>query len=146
MPMDKTRYPADWKQISFAIRQRANWHCDWCGVRHGEVGLRLADGRFIPEEEIPIAHDIGLITHDQAAYQPTIAIVLTVAHLGTPHPDGTPGDKHNKMDCRPENLAALCQRCHLRYDRDEHAVNSRMTRLRKKASVAADRGQQELTL
>ena len=39
--------------------------------------------------------------------------VLTVAHLGVPKPDGTPGDKHDKTDVRDENLAALCPRCHI---------------------------------
>jgi hypothetical protein len=33
-------------------------------------------------------------------------VVLTVAHLENPDPH----------DCRPENLAALCQLCHNRYD------------------------------
>lgn len=36
-------------------------------------------------------------------------IVLTVAHL-----NHTPGDD------RPENLKALCQWCHLNYDKDHH--------------------------
>ncbi len=58
-------------------------------------------------------------------------MILTVAHLGTPYPDGSPGNKHDKMDVRPENLAALCQRCHLRYDLDDHIRNTKHTRLRR---------------
>lgn len=61
--------------------------------------------------------------------------MLTVAHLGTVKPDGTPGDKHDKMDCRDENLAALCQRCHLRYDLDEHKANAAITRRNKKLAA-----------
>ena len=34
---------------------------------------------------------------------------LTVAHLN-----------HTPMDCRPENLKAMCAPCHLRYDADHH--------------------------
>jgi len=34
-------------------------------------------------------------------------VVLTIAHLHDPI-----------EDCRPENLRAWCQRCHLRYDLD----------------------------
>lgn len=34
-------------------------------------------------------------------------VVLTVAHLN-----------HKPEDCRPENLKAWCQRCHLKYDAD----------------------------
>ena len=36
-------------------------------------------------------------------------VVLTVAHLN-----------HIKHDCRDENLAALCQACHLGHDRHRH--------------------------
>ena len=47
-------------------------------------------------------------------------------------PDGTAGDKHDKLDVRDENLAALCQRCHLRYDIREHMANAAATRRRKR--------------
>jgi len=67
---------------------------------------------------------------------------LTVAHLGAPRPDGTPGDKHDKTDVRDENLAALCQRCHLNFDRDEHKQNA--ARTRRKKIIAS--GQLELGL
>ena len=63
---------------------------------------------------------------------PGSRVVLTVAHLGVARPDGTAGDKHDKMDVRDENLAALCQRCHLRYDIREHMVNAAATRRRKR--------------
>ncbi len=39
-------------------------------------------------------------------------VVLTVAHL-----DQTP--EH----CAPDNLRAMCQRCHLNHDREQHAQN-----------------------
>ena len=58
-------------------------------------------------------------------------VVLTTAHLGEPFAVGA--DKHDKMDIRAENLAALCQRCHLNHDREEHAANARATRERKRA-------------
>lgn len=41
-------------------------------------------------------------------------VVLTVAHLN-----------HRPEDCRPENLRAWCQRCHLKYDQAEHARTRR---------------------
>jgi hypothetical protein len=59
-------------------------------------------------------------------------VILTTAHLGKPHPDGRPGDKHDKMDVRDENLAHLCQRCHLLYDLEDHMRNAAVTRRRKK--------------
>lgn len=48
-------------------------------------------------------------------------VILTVAHLN-----------HDPMDCRPENLKALCQRCHLAYDREHHASNAALTRQKKR--------------
>lgn len=56
-----------------------------------------------------------------------IKVVLTVAHLN-----------HQAGDDRPENLLALCQRCHLRLDRHQHAASAARTR-------AAKRGQHEVT-
>jgi len=49
--------------------------------------------------------------------------VLTVAHLN-----------HYPPDCRPENLLALCQTCHLRYDQVLHARNAHETRRARRAS------------
>jgi hypothetical protein len=37
---------------------------------------------------------------------------LTVHHCGTAFADGRPGDRRNKHDLRPENLAVLCRSCH----------------------------------
>lgn len=35
MPIDKARYPADWKQISKRIRfERADNKCEWCGAEN----------------------------------------------------------------------------------------------------------------
>jgi len=39
-------------------------------------------------------------------------VVLTVAHLD-----------HIKKNVNPDNLKALCQRCHLNYDRKRHRLN-----------------------
>lgn len=127
MPVNRDRYPADWEKISLDVKQSQNWRCKWCDVRHGAVGFREEDGRFRcvrtnAQKKAAIANGRKLIT-----------IVLTTAHLGTPKADGTPGDKHDKMDVRKENLAALCQRCHLRFDIEEHKLNAARTRLEKKA-------------
>jgi 5-methylcytosine-specific restriction endonuclease McrA len=50
-------------------------------------------------------------------------VVLTVAHLD-----------HDPQNCSDENLRALCQRCHLRYDARHHARNAAATRYRKKVA------------
>lgn len=47
-------------------------------------------------------------------------VVLTIAHM-----DQDPG---NNAD---DNLRALCQRCHLAWDHEQHQRNARQTRFRK---------------
>lgn len=44
-------------------------------------------------------------------------VVLTVAHLD-----------HTPENCSDENLKAMCQRCHLNYDRHHHAQTAYATR------------------
>ena len=50
-------------------------------------------------------------------------VVLTVAHLD-----------HDETSADPNNLRAMCQRCHLNYDREHHARNRR-------ARLERERGQ-----
>lgn len=112
MPVDMKRYPANWKEISLHIRERDGWRCKFCGAENGKP------------------HPVT-----------GAKVVLTVAHLGVPYSDGTPGDKRNKQDMRDENLAALCQRCHLRYDVDEHMANAKITRYQKRMRIIQESGQ-----
>lgn len=134
MPMDASRYPADWKAISLRIREREGWCCKWCGLANDAVGYRDPDGRFWTEQDIATHFDGGSPWGKGKPWR-RVRIILTVAHLGTPHADGRPGDKHDKMDVREENLAALCQSCHLNYDRDEHMANAARTRRAKKQAL-----------
>jgi 5-methylcytosine-specific restriction endonuclease McrA len=48
-------------------------------------------------------------------------IVLTIAHLD-----------HDITNNCPSNLKALCQKCHLSYDKDHHRKNARQTQKTKK--------------
>jgi len=107
MPMDRSRYPDNWEQISEHIRF----------VR---AGSRCEGGTWYPK-----CRAANHMPHPVTGSR----VVLTVAHMGTPHADGTPGDKHDKMDVRPENLRALCQRCHLAEDLEEHVQNRIKNRL-----------------
>lgn len=106
-PIDYKNYPPDWKQISRRIRfERAMGHCEWCGAVHNSPH--------------PITGS---------------NVILTVHHIGVEKPDGSPGDRNDKMDCRDKNLVALCQRCHLRADQDIRVKNMIRTKWRKKYQV-----------
>jgi hypothetical protein len=32
-PSERAKYPADWKEISFQVRQAASWCCEQCGTQ-----------------------------------------------------------------------------------------------------------------
>lgn len=154
MPMDKSRYPDNWREISERIRyERAGNKCEWCGVPNGALILRsVEDGsRYIISDDDGVWHypdgeaiRLSEIPDEYNMREKETRVILTVAHLGAPHADGTPGDKHDKMDVRDENLAALCQRCHLLYDMDEHVENRRRTRLERARQEKREQGQMEL--
>ena len=96
-PENRDRYPADWKEISIRIRsKRAKNRCE-C---RGHCGLHK--GRRCVEEN-----------HQPAKFAKG-TIVLTVAHLD-----------HTPENCEEDNLLAMCQRCHLRYDAQHHARTRR---------------------
>lgn len=67
---------------------------------------------------------------------------MSVHHVGVDRPDGTPGDPHDKLDVRPENLLALCAVCHLRRDLPIHVQHAAETRRRTR--IAAGQTEMEL--
>lgn len=123
MPCDYSKYPKNWSEIRAAILQREKHSCKFCGVpdRHYRVGDRIvkpgsADSFYAGED---YAAGIGPKPRK---------IVLTIAHIENPDP----------MDCRPENLAALCQRCHNRLDMPMRQANARKTRDARKGQGGFD--------
>lgn len=102
-PENRARYGADWAAISLEVKERAQWQCECAG----ECGRGTHTGRC-PNR------------HGAMSYSGT-KVVLTTAHLDhTPENNGEPGN-------RP-NLKAMCQGCHLHYDRDHHRETAYMTR------------------
>lgn len=136
MPMKREHYPADWESISLRAREAAGWRCETCGAPQRVLIVRLKADPFVYRELTPAeeAHAAAHGWHDPAWHKP-VRVVLTVHHRGVPYPDGRPGDPHDKMDVRPENLAALCQRCHLREDIAVHAANRAKTRAARKIAI-----------
>lgn len=105
----KARYPKDWKQISTAIKVRAGWQCE-CD---GRCGRGTHEGRC-PN------------SHGSPAYGSGSTVVLTTAHLD-----------HTPENCVDSNLMAMCQGCHLHYDREHHAQTRRATLAAKKELATA---------
>lgn len=126
--MNKANYPADWNAISLRIRDRDGWRCKWCGVANRSVGYREKDGTFVrlAASQADAGMEVETASLDG---ERVITIVLTVAHIDH--------DSRNNADA---NLAALCQRCHIRHDAQQHTTNAARTRRAKKI----DAGQMEL--
>ena len=101
-PENRDRYPDDWKAISNRIRfVRARARCECrgeCGHDHDPYGAGLrTDYR---------CRAVHMNPHPVTGSN----VILTVAHLD-----------HQPEHCDDRNLRAMCQRCHLAYDRDHHA-------------------------
>lgn len=120
-PENLIRYPVEWPAISWTIRWiRALGQCE-C---HGECAVpndrRIGGWLRCTWADLSAAHG-GRCLAVNGDPNPTTGstVVLTVAHLD-----------HTPENCHPANLRAMCQRCHLRYDRDHHAETARATRAR----------------
>ena len=131
--MDRTKYPDNWPAISIQVRTEAGNRCEWCGVANYAEGARDFAGMWWSRERIEAAPP-GLFRRwfDPATFK-LIRVVLTVAHLD-----------HDTANRARGNLAALCQRCHLRHDQDQHVANAAETRQRKREEAVAASGQQRL--
>jgi hypothetical protein len=104
-PENAIRYPPDWDAISLRIKERAGWRCECLG----ECGRGTHEGRCTNEQHKP-------------AYGSGSRVVLTTAHLD-----------HTPEHCDDDNLRAMCQGCHLHYDREHRAENARAKRRSRKA-------------
>ena len=107
MPIDYKNYPENWKEISNDIRfNRAGSACECLG----ECGSHKDPwcGGF----------------HGHNHHITGSKVVLTVAHLD-----------HDTKNNDYSNLKAMCQRCHLNYDKDHHARNAAKTRRKKRIAA-----------
>lgn len=87
-PENRARYPKDWKAISKRIRhERAGNRCECVGECGDSHGGRC---KALNGEPHPVTLS---------------CVVLTTAHLD-----------HIPENCGDDNLKAMCQRCHNRYD------------------------------
>jgi len=115
MPINYADYPPNWKtEIRPAILERAGHKCEFCGVpdRWYRVTECEVDEAFASGSE---GHFYAGENYAAGIGPKPVFIVLTIAHIH---------DK-NPMNCDPRNLAALCQRCHLRHDAKDNAVKRR---------------------
>lgn len=124
MPIDYKQYHPKWSLISRLIRfHRAKNKCEKCGLKNHQIIKRLKHGDY----RLPFQLEWDVINNkvrlNQISLQSAIQlfgftkVVLTVAHLD-----------HDKENNRFNNLAALCQCCHLKHDLNQHIANRKYGR------------------
>lgn len=124
-PENRSRYPANWREIRADILARADNCCERCKASNGSLivrGIGSDNGTYMNQDAEVFDAENGerLGVYRMSDYEcngEAVKIVLTIAHLD-----------HTPENCEPSNLRAWCQRCHLRYDAKHHAENARQTR------------------
>jgi len=114
-------YPRDWKDISYHVRfVREQGRCQFCGRRHGETVHRLRDGRWFDPTINQWRDGSGQPCTWPDMFEFSNAketlVVLAAAHLD-----------NNPANCNNQNLASLCQRCHIVHDAPYHAEQRKLT-------------------
>lgn len=119
-----SKYPDNWADIRDKILLRAGGRasapsvgarCEWCRVENYTIRV---DGAVVANCE----------SYGEAAalkrrsFPAGAVVVLTIAHVSDPAPANT----------SPDNLAALCQKCHNRHDAPMRRQNAAKTRRRKR--------------
>lgn len=120
-------YPIDWKQLSAVIRfERAKGRCEGCGRPHGRQIWHVGNGTWWDEEQGAWRNGRGRVL--PRFKSPLGAVVRhTKVVLATAHLD------HDPTNNPARNLKALCQRCHMLHDRDEHRRQRWLTLRARKA-------------
>jgi hypothetical protein len=129
MPIDYTKYPKNWlTEIRPRILARDHHCCKKCDIQNYLIIQRYKGGwRKATVLELDTLHyKIKHGGHNMTTalkYLGLTKIVLTIAHLDQ--------DITNNVD---ENLAALCQKCHLQHDsnyrkeqRSKQRLNNQLT-------------------
>ena len=124
-------YPIDWRELSASIRfRRAKGRCEGCCRPHGRVVVHLRDGRWWDAEAMRWRDGAGRVVRFRLLPPPdtqgppgfTTRVFLSTCHLD-----------HDPYNNVPENLAALCQRCHILHDKAEHLRRRRLTYMARRA-------------
>lgn len=118
-------YPVNWQFISADIRfNRAKNKCEECGVNNGCIYYTDPQGKRIEINFETLAEIQKLMDatgeNERSVLKKLklVKIILTVAHLD-----------HDESNNDYFNLKALCQRCHLNYDRKNNHLRAKKYKL-----------------
>lgn len=125
MPVDRSKYPDDWKTISDMVRWRASDRCEWCGVENYAPIVRLPDGSRIESDGKKYDDKgklVGVATEAEKGSGKRSDVRCAAAHLHDMDP----------MNCAMDNLGWLCNQCHARLDMPMRAKNMSVTKRAKR--------------
>lgn len=96
------------------------------------TAARIGTGGAVPTADEDASTGAALLRFHTA--------IIPQYHLGAPTAADRAagrcwGNKHSKLDVRDCNLAALCNACHLGFDRDDHTRNAAETRRRRRQAA-----------
>lgn len=124
-PEVRHHYGSEWRRLSRRLRtERAGNRCERCQAEQGAFRVWFSDGSNV------------LLAAGEPKPRETEFVSVTRVYLTVAHLNWTPGDD------REENLAVLCQRCHLAHDRRRNLVQREINAI---AALEAE-GQQRLPL
>lgn len=132
MPIDYKQYHPDWKTvIRPAILERDKNCCKFCGLKNGLWISRWKKEGLVKDlinGDVWQYDENGRLVRSNYSWRMSdwgcehmSKVVLTIAHLD-----------HDKTNNDYDNLAALCQKCHLGIDLKHHMANARETLIKKK--------------
>lgn len=74
MPMDRTKYPANWDEIAAEVKTAADWKCEPCGKQCYRPGEKVLNFRFV----LTVAH----VDHNEAnCDRDNLVAACSVCHL-----------------------------------------------------------------
>ncbi len=119
MPVPRADYPPNWEKLRAAVLLRCSGRCECigdCGVAHRTLPA-IGDGPLGVERRRQAEWDIATSTSDRCLALNGLdhphtgsKVVLSTAHLC-----------HDSKCDDLLHLKAMCQCCHLNYDRNQHA-------------------------
>ena len=122
MPIDYKDYHPKWKLIRRLILKRAKNQCEWCTISNGLVISK--DRNHLPGPQMwdmmKSKQRNGYSWQSVYKIFGYTKVVLTIAHID-----------HDHTNNRFNNLAALCQKCHLTHDHKQHQDNRKYGRKHK---------------
>ena len=149
-PENLARYPADWKAISLAAKERAGWRCQHPGCKAAQYAVGHWELRYTSAAKAGVwtwmpncgsgPHDAAGQGLDWPSLQRFSFAEARQFAAETWEAQGCEGHKpivivltvahldHQPENCAEDNLRAWCQRHHLAYDAAHHKRTAYRTR------------------